>query len=282
MGNRLRLLALAFLALADCTSDTFGADGGPDAANDVGLTDVPTSGDGSSAETGPTQRFCESLDATPALCADFDIPNNAGAGFLAPVTYGVYSVEFQDATVSSPPIALQADVPGATNPEAGMGFADLVTTIAVDGGPSYTYLRLDIDVQLAAPQANPAIYLFTLGDPAAPPNGFEYGLAMSAGGYFLANRDNASEMMALNPQPSSGVWLHAHMDIKLGTTNGTVSLTLTSKNNGSLAGNATLPGTFQTQTSPLSPPLLTLGAQTSTAPPLAASYFFDNAVVWLQ
>ena len=237
-----------------------GGDGGADAA-----TDAPK-------EASVVPRFCDSIDAS--FCADFDTPNDAGAGFFSPPnTTNGYALSFETTLVKSTPTALQVDVPA----DAG-GTANLETLVGTPDAAATSTLTLDLDVYLPniPTPSSQALFAFTFGafnDPV-----FSFGLAHE--GAWRFERVAGTPNVPISPQPATNEWAHVTLTILLNATGGAVTLDLT-----------TSAGTSHTvltnvATAPSGPPTipggLRVGAQCLGPTNASASFYYDNAVVRLQ
>jgi hypothetical protein len=273
MGYSPWLLA-PLAVLAACSSDTFGNDGGPDASDamtlDVLMGDGTSPGDASVHDViVKTPRFCDGeLDAS--FCADFDIPNDAGAGFAPPDFDAPYSLDFENTLFASPPMAVQANVPMA----AAGGHAWLFTAVGVDAGAT-NGVTLDMEINLPAiPGFTTAISGFYFGSP-----NFEYGIAMLSNAYSLISRDKVHQT-PLNMTPPTQQWLHAHLDVAFGTSNGSVNLVLTQGTNvvatASFSSIQTIGASFAV------PATVTLGVENGAPPGADLSFYYDNVVVRLR
>lgn len=251
--------------MAQCSNDTFGSDGGPsDASGDVTVpTDGPEMGEAGHSDGAVTQpRFCDSVDA--AFCADFDIPGDAGAGWAPPGVTPPGKLLFEMNTVLSGMFAVEADLPNT----GGGASAVLGTTVPLST-TSPNALHLDVDMQVPSPPATPLIPVFYFGDPRV-----QFGLGMVAGSYVVVERGGTSNPLSMALPANQ--WLHVHMDIKLNTVSGSVSVAVTQGMNvvatGGMSG-------IQTEGSPApGTVLLQIGGDDTSAPMTDVSFIYDNVV----
>lgn len=256
-----------------CNSDTFtGDDGGhADGSSDV----VVGGGEGGSTEGGigkdgstTPKRFCQEVDAQ--FCADFDVPNDAGAGFSPPTTSNGYALDFQSGNAKSQPVAVKVTEPG----DAG-GQATLMTVLgnSADAGAT-AQITLDIEVYLPniTTVSTQPIWAFAIG--ALGPQ-YQFGLVKDGPVWRLENFQTA-----VGPQftgtIATGEWVHATETVVLAQTGATVTLAITSTAG---TATATLPNvSTEPGPGPL-PVVLNLGVQTTVPVNQAASFYYDNVVV---
>jgi hypothetical protein len=221
--RRIALLLSLFLA---CNSDSFTDDGGVDAQGDnvVSGGDGAT-GDGSAKDvvTKPPH-YCETIDAQ--FCADFDIPDNAGAGFGPPNTLGGWTFAFQDASVVSKPVAVRVD----TNTNVGAAFVENPNiSQGVSGGGINTKLTVEADVYLPAAVNTPdPLFVFRAGVVPAPVQ-LTFGLAVLTNAWRLVHPLGGSPVL-IQPQPPPNAWLHANLSIDLNANNVLLVLSDSSSN----------------------------------------------------
>ncbi len=260
-----------------CNSDTFsGEDGGTDAQPDVpgvsggdGSTDAPF--EGSVKDSGPKPRFCQFIDAQ--FCADFDVPNDAGAGFGPAFTTNGFTLDFQQGTVKSQPLALRSTEPGDSGGAAYLGTALGVTGDA--GASSMVTLDLDIYLPQLTVSSSQALFAFAIG--VGSPN-FQFGLATEGKNVWKLENFQTSVGPQLAGSVAPNEWAHANLQILLSSTSGTVTLTVTSS-----AGTATTVMPTITAPGPGNiPVLLNVGAQSNGASVQPGTFFYDNIVVRYQ
>jgi hypothetical protein len=265
------------ILIGACNTDTFtGDDGGTDTGPDVpgvgggdGSTDAPSDA-GPGKEAGPQPRFCQSVDAQ--FCADFDIPNDASAGFQKPPPAGGFTLDFTQNNAKSLPLSLKTSEPGDA---AGSAFLTTVLGATVDAGAA-TSITLDLDVALPPITQNATQALFVFGIGAASPN-YEFGLANDGKQWKLENFVTSTGPQ-LNGPVITGAWSHATLEVALSPTAGTVTLTVTQGSNVAVAS-------MQAITAPGSgslPVMLTVGLTTNGPANQPASFLYDNVVVHYQ
>lgn len=270
----MRRTAVLFGLLFACNTDSFtGDDGGADAPFD----NVVSGGDGAVGDaTGkdvvvPKPHFCQTIDAQ--FCEDFDIPGEAGAGFLTPNTSGGYQLDFEGATTKSPPFALRA----ITAPDAG-GQANVMAVIAPDAGAT-NKITLDVDLFVPAYDggATPtSVFAFTLGVVGAAP--FEFGLVHDGQFWRLEDLQSQTGPALSSPIPGNE-WVHATLETTLNTTSGSVFLTVTSSQ-GSATANVGPPiPTIPSAAIPLS---VVVGVRAQGAPILPGTFLYDNVQLHWQ
>jgi len=262
---------LLFALLFACNTDSFDSDAGDDASPDSivggggdGSTDAPTK----DVVTKP-KRFCETANAQ--FCADFDIPDDAGAGFAPPNTDGGWTLSFQGAqTADASPMAVSvvtlADAAGV----ATIDNPNLAFTTSTPG-PS-TKLVVEADVLLTNKGLIPdPITVFSAGVVPAP--ALSFGLAMQSNQWKLVVRGGGGPA-PLSPQPPLGQWLHAVLTIVIGTP-GTVTLDV----GGSTATLIVATGTDAGSTYP---GYISVGGYDGFYPNGGLNYFVDNVVAHWQ
>jgi hypothetical protein len=180
-------------------------------ARDASLADsgVGDGGEGGGdGEPGPT--FCESLDAQPTFCADFDTPGDAGvaSGWDQLLLGPGASLLLDGVNFQSPPYALQSSV----NPD---GFAYLRKTLP---GAS-SQITVDFRVYYVSYSAIPDDAGFVASGPA---------LALYQAGVYLAVWDNLIQCPCTGsgqfPPLEAGVWHSIHLEIDLQPEAGTSTL----------------------------------------------------------
>jgi hypothetical protein len=258
---------LFFAAIFACNADTFTDDAGVDAEPDV---IVGGGGDGSS-DGGPVKdvvapRFCQTVDAQ--FCADFDIPDDAGAGFVQSTMGGGYTFDFEGAKTKSSPFALRATP--AT--DAG-GEADLVSVFPLDAGIT-TKATLELDIYLPAYDGGytqSSLFAFTLGILASQ---FQFGLVHDHNFWRLEDRLSQTGP-ALSSDLPEDQWVHASLEIVLSAnTSGSVFLAVGSAT-ASITGILTMPSV------PL-PLSLTVGVRSDYAPQTPGAFLYDNVELHWQ
>jgi hypothetical protein len=271
----LLLLFAPLLSVGACNGDSFTGDAGPDAADDVIITGGGDGGADASDAIAPQKRFCESVDAQ--FCADFDIPNDAGAGFFPPTTTNGYALTFETSQFKSSPVGVEAFIPGD-----GGGTAKISSGLGISGdGGATTSASFDMDMfvpNFSAVTTQP-LFLFSFG--AVAPT-YQYGLAHDGSNWkleFLSTKNgpNLSGNFALNE------WVHVSLVVVTDNTAGYASLTIISS-----AGTATAafpPGQLPTVPPNASPPypiLFDVGVTSSSPTQNAAQIYYDNVVVRVQ
>jgi len=278
--RRLLLLFSPLLCVGACNGDSFDNDAGTDSGSDgiiVGGGDGSTDGAASDGDAiAPKQRFCEGVDAQ--FCADFDIPGDAGAGFIMPpTTSNGYTLDFETSQFKSAPTGAQVYIPGDAGGNAKVSAAIGLTADA--GAKSSATFDLDMFVPNLSVVTTQPVFFFAFG--AVAPT-YQYALAHDGSNWKLEfistkNGPTLSGNFALNE------WVHVSLVLVLSDTAGYASLTITSS-----AGTATaafppgqLPTVPPSSTGPY-PVLFDVGV-TSIAPPQnAAQIYYDNVVVRLQ
>ena len=253
-----------------CNSDTFvGDDGGPDTGSDV----VVGGGEGGSSDGGnlkdvtPTpKRFCQEVDAQ--FCADFDIPEDAGAGFAPPLTSGGWSFAFQDAQAKSSPKAVQIDTAADSGGAALIENPGLSANVA--NGPAKRMV-VELDAYLPSLSFTPdPIFVFRAGVIPAKP--LTYGLAAHVGMWKLAG---GTSPVTLSPQPPTDQWVHVVLGIDINSNVGNVTLDIGSSHAAAqvptgVDGGATYPG------------YVAVGGEDQYIPQNAVTFYVDNVVVRWQ
>jgi hypothetical protein len=253
-----------------CNSDTFtGDDGGPDTGSDV----VVGGGEGGSTDGGSSKdvsttpkRFCQEVDAQ--FCADFDIPNDAGAGFTPPTTTGGWSFTFQKSQVKSSPTAVEIDTAGDAAGAAIVENPALAPSL--DGGPGKRMV-FEADVYLPTPGFTPdPIFVFRTG--ALPLKPLTYGLAAHVGMWKLAG---GTSPVTLSPQPPTNQWVHVVLGIDINSGGGNVTLDIGSSHAATqvptgVDGGTTYPG------------YVALGSEDPYLPQNGLTFYVDNVVVRWQ
>jgi hypothetical protein len=247
-------------------------DGGPDSGTDTivsggdGSTDGPIKQDG--GEAGPGKRFCQEVDAQ--FCADFDIPNDAGAGFAAQTITQGYALDFQSSTSKSPPVALKV-----TEPADAGGQATISTVIGQTDAGAMTLVTVDAEIFIPNMTATSTQPVFLLVAGVVAPQ-FQYGFVYEGKAWKLENFQSKTGP-TLSGSVATNEWVHVQLQMPLLFTGATVQLNVTSS-----AGTATctMPAvsTAPNAVGPY-PLLLDLGTQTTQPPNQAAVFFFDNVVV---
>jgi hypothetical protein len=275
-----RPLVFLFAPLATigaCNSDSFDNDAGADSGSDgliVGGGDSSTDAPVDAPVEAAPKRFCESVDAR--FCADFDIPNDAGAGFFPPTTTNGYTLTFQNGQFKSAPVGVEAFIPADAS-----GIADLQTIVtAGDAGPQAS-ITLDLDMYVpnfSTPTTQP-LFLFTFGVVAPQ---FQFGLAHD-GPVWKLEYVPTKQGSALSSAFAANEWLHVTLVVVPSATAGYASLTITSSAGTSTA--STPSGTFAAappnSTGPY-PILVDIGPNTSAPPLVTAQAYYDNVVVRVQ
>jgi hypothetical protein len=213
-------------------------------------------------------RYCDTVDAQ--FCADFDIPNDAGAHFFAPATANGYTLDFENSNNLSSPTAMRAiaatDSGGVAN----------VSTVIGDAGPM-SKIILDIDLYVPAYDGGPTptpLFAFALG---AGAPAYHFGLAHDGQSWRLEDQLSKSGP-AMSTPLAGNEWIHATLDMVLNTSSGTVSLTVKSS-----AGTATAQiGPIPTTPTSNLPMILEVGMQADNAPVLPSTFLYDNVVVRYQ
>jgi len=272
---------LAFASLGACGTDTFTSDGGTDGGDDgIVVTGGDGGTDGSVKDAVSEQRFCETnasaLDAS--FCADFDIPNDAGAGFTVLQT-GTYTYRFESSDVQSAPNALEVDVPDGGVSTGGSAF--LVAPIGVDGGASST-ATLDFEVIIPDITAGTSpLFIFSFGEITGSV-GTQFGLEHDSA-WSLSNLEGNRKGTFNTSTIPTGVWTHVTLTIVLSTalSQGSVNIAI-----GGSTATANIPMVETVGTNGVGPPApwamsLQLGASCGQATS-AVSAFFDNVIVHLQ
>jgi len=272
----LLLLFAPLLAVGACNGDKFDDDAGADTGGD-GLV---VGGDGAAADgqtadvITPKKRFCETIDAQ--FCADFDIPNDAGAGFGTLKETNGYTLSFENGQSKSAPVGVGAFIPG----DAG-GTADLNTVFFNPEGGATPTATLDLDMYVPnlSTQTTQPLFFFAFG--AISPS-YQFGLAHDGPVWkleFLPAKSGPplSTPFALNE------WLHVTLVVFPLGANGYATLTITSSAGTSTA--STIPGQYPTappnSTGPY-PMMIDVGPNTGAPPLVSAQAYYDNVVVRVQ
>lgn len=268
--RQLSFLLLGVCAAAACDSTTFDSDGGADASSDIGISGEGGSGDGGGpkdANTLPT-RFCASVDAS--FCADFDIPGDAGAGFTPNVNSG-FDLKFQDATVKSAPISLEATAPGDSG-----GIGVLGTVVGSFDAGAINAITLDCEIYLPKITftSSQPLFAFTFGVLGTP----QYSFGLAHENAWRIENQAGTVNQPLSTQPAPNEWAHLNLTITLGAATGTLTLTITGSVTSMtvLSNLSTLPGPGEF------PAQLQLGMLTQQPANAPATTFYDNVVVRLQ
>jgi hypothetical protein len=266
-------LSLAASAWA-CTTDNFTGDGGPDSGSFEAGNDALVGADGSQQDVIVTpKRFCEGIDAS--FCADFDIPNDAGAGFLAPVFSPPYALLFEQTLVKSKPTAVEVEVPT----DAGGAQAVMTTVVGGPDAGAATTITLDLDIYLPSLNGISTAVVLAFAFGGVGGNATMFGIAESAGTWMFANLQG--QVRTLTAQPATGEWAHAQVIIHESSTTGDASIIITSS-----AGVST--GTFGAPTPTTALPVgpypaqLQLGVQNTMPPQNVMTFYYDNVVIQLQ
>lgn len=255
-----------------CDSNTFVDDGGTDATDDVppvgggdGGADATTND--AAQEAAPKPRFCETVDAQ--FCADFDVPNDSGAGFTQPpMTSGGWTTTYEDAQVVSAPLAFASEF------QSDAGGVAFMQNAALSNALVTSKMSLDLDVFLPnnLTTNNQPLWVFRFG--VLPDPNFTFGLAHEA--VWKLERSSIQNGPTLSPQPATGEWAHVTLTIDL-PTNVVEIHVLTS------AGDSTIP--FGAPTAPdggtVFPGFVSIGAETPT-PLVSSSVLYDNVVIRWQ
>jgi hypothetical protein len=266
---------LLFAALFACNTDSFDGDAGSDAPSD---SIVGGGGDGSTdavakdVVTKPS-RYCETVDAQ--FCADFDIPDDAGAGFGVNTTNGWLTAFLADANAPSKPTAFGSISPGDAGGNAALQNPQLVA--GFDSGLA-TRVTLEMDLFLPSGLLNTSqpTFAFQLGVVPSPP--FVFGLAHE--GPWMLERGTGSGVMPLVPAPATGEWGHLTFAIDLSSSNGVVTLDLVTSAGTS---HAALPIPTEPDSGPPTfPGFLSIGAQSVGPTLVGATFLYDNVVVRWQ
>ena len=268
--RRLDWLLFCCTALA-CSNDTFSGDGGADASDDNIIGGGDGAPDDAAKDAGKDglviyHRFCE--DAGGVFCADFDILNDAGAGFQPPVTNDAGSITFETSNHVSSPFAMQASVSGNVSAQA-----QLVTLIGADAGAA---IRITLDASIFVPDVGavvaPEVDVLDIGTPWAT-----FALSEVAGSWKLQRRGGSTSGLSTPPTPNT--WNQVRLVVNLGT-NGTVSLDLNGANVASLPSQDTtgIDGGLSAY-----PAQLQLGFYETSSPlPASETVLYDNVVVHFE
>ena len=275
----LLLLFAPLLSVGACNGDSFVDDAGADSGSDgIVVGGDGGGGDGAVADGGdaiaPKKRFCETVDAQ--FCADFDIPNDAGAGFFPPTTTNGYTITFENSQFKSSPIGVGAFIPA----DAG-GMADLQTVLFNPDAGVQASVTLDMDMYVPnlSTQTTQPLFFFAFG--AVAPQ-YQFGLAHDGPVWRLEylpakNGPPLTSAFALNE------WLHVTLTVVPSPTAGYAQLSITSSAGTSLA--ATTPGQYAAappnSTGPY-PVILDVGPNTLAPPLVSAQAYYDNVVIRLQ
>ncbi len=269
-----RTWLLFFASLGACNTDTFDSGDGGDASSDS-RDEIPPVGGGDGSITDAKKdvvtvipRFCDNIDA--AFCADFDIPNDAGAGFTPPNVASPYAAFFVASAVpKNKPMSFEVDIPA----DASGGFANIE---ALPAKFAATAMVVDLDINLPHfTTATPAIFAFAFGVPS--PDSARYGIAWVGSEWVLTNGFSGTGYFAT--QPATGTWVHAQLVITL-TVPGNVVAVVDGQT-------TTIPVTDTTGTDSGAgsyPVRLGLGVvRQNTQPPAAPqTVLYDNVVVTLK
>jgi hypothetical protein len=252
-------------------------DGGSDSGNDilsVGGGDGGQDAADAGMDVNVTPRYCQTstIAINAPFCADFDIPNDAGAGFTSPSINGAFATSFETLVASSKPTAFEVDIPsdggGSGTIEAFVGGTD-------SGAASMITLDLDIYLPAVSTIPTPSVFMFAFGS--VGPASTQFGLAEVSEQWVFANQQGQTR--ALTIQPATGEWAHAQLAIILSTTGGTASITVTSSAGTSTASFVGVETTVAS--APPYPAQLLLGV-IDTVPPNTQSVYYDNAVINFQ
>ncbi len=269
------LLFAPLVAIGACNGDSFDDDGGVDSGSDGvivggdGAVDAPVD----APAEGAAKRFCETVDAQ--FCADFDIPNDAGAGFFPSMTTNGYTLTFQSNQFKSAPVGVEAFIPADAS-----GMADMQTIVyqADAGTPASITLDMDMYVPNLSTSTTQPLFLFLFG---VVTSQFQFGLAHD-GPVWKLEYVPTKQGPALNVPFALNEWLHLTLAIVLSSTAGSATLTITSSAGTSVA--ATSPGQFATapaSTGPY-PIVVDVGPRSSVPPIVSAQAYYDNVVVRVQ
>jgi hypothetical protein len=278
--RRLLLLFAPLLSVGACNGDSFDNDAGADSGSDgivVGGGDGATDGAASDGDAiAPKPRFCASIDAQ--FCADFDDPNDAGAGFfMPPTTTNGYQLSFETSQAKSTPTGVEVFLPG----DAG-GTAKISAALGIQGdGGASTSATLDMDMfvpNFSGVTTQP-LFLFAFG--AVAPT-YQYALAHDGSSWkleFISTKNGPT----LNGNFALNEWVHVSLVIVTDNTAGYASLTITSS-----AGTATAafpPGQLPVVPQNAPPPypiLFDVGVASISPIQNTAQVYYDNVVVHLQ
>jgi hypothetical protein len=260
--------------LGACSTDSFNGNDGGDATSDAVNDNVISGGDGGSGDGHPSDaitpsRFCDDVKA--AFCADFDIPNDANAGFnlaFAPP----YLVRDEILVVKSAPVSLAVDIPA----DAAGGIATATAFLpGATTNPSSMTLSLDLYLP-AIENGTPAIFAFEFG---VPPPEARFGLAQTGGRWSFMNTPSKAYQFAPS-DPPTGKWVHAMLTIPL-NLNGIATCTI----DGNVASALPIDTTGLDGGAGMYTTLLQLGvSRPNTMPPgtTPQSVRYDNVVITLQ
>jgi hypothetical protein len=278
-----RTWLLFFASLGACNTDTFDSGDGGDASSDS-RDEIPAIGGGdgstdakkdSDSSVTPIPRFCDTVDAS--FCADFDIPNDAGAGFT-PVTNG-YTVTFESIDASSKPTALEVNVP--SNTDGGAAFLEaFVGNNTTTGATSLAVLDFETVIPNLTSNTTYPQFMFAFGDP----NGgaqTHFGLSHDSA-WWLENL-SMNRMMPIVGSVPTNEWVHVKLSIitsKSGAI-GQVSIDIKGGTGTAVMGSVETIGTGGS--GPPSPwPFDVMIGSSCAQQTNAASLFYDSVIVNLQ
>jgi hypothetical protein len=273
-ARRMRRVLL-FTALLACNTDSFDGDAGTDAS-----TDSIVGGGGDGSADAPEKdvfvkplRYCETVDAQ--FCADFDVPNDAGAGFGMNATNGWMITFLSDAAAPSKPNAFGSVSPGDSGGIAALQNLQLAS--GFDSGlASHVTLEMNIFLPAGLPNTSQPTFAFQLG--VIPSPLFTFGLAHE--GPWMLERGTGSGVMQLSPQPATNEWGKLTFSIDLSSSSGAVTLDLVTSAGTS---HALLPIVTEPDAGPPTfPGFLSVGAQSVGPTLVGASFLYDNVVVRWQ
>jgi hypothetical protein len=273
-------LLLCALALGGCNADTFApADGGSDATPGDASPDVPSVGgdggptlDGGAGDAMPPPRFCQTT-TDAKFCADFDDPNDAGAGFGQPGVDTGFALTYQGVQAYSLPTAMRTDVPASSTGQAEVMTALGTTTTT---GAS-TAARLDVELYITGIQPGPygPLDVFSFG--AVAPN---FLFALSVAAQWELRNVKTNQWTAVTGTIPSNEWVHVTLSLGLDASAGSATLTVTSTQStatAALGPVATIP------VAPPTYPILVFLGPVATGPVgQTPSFFYDNVVVHYQ